>query len=172
MEELFDVVGVLEHNFLHVLGKLVFREVWKGAGAHLSEVKYLVDRGDEALVATTRVIVAASGVHVALALLAGEHLVHERVVDLLFPAVRARTEGLQRTTLVVVADESATLPVLTQLLWVVVKEVRLAAEVLPVVGVNALRLVVLSRQERAPLRLEVEHEELGRFRVLVHQSCL
>ena len=92
------------------------------------------------------------------------------MINLLLPAVSSGAECLQRTTLVVVADESSTLPVLTELLWVIVKEVRLAPEVLPVMRILALSLVVLNGQVGAPLRLEVVHVEVVVLGVLVDQA--
>ena len=47
----------------------------------------------------------------------------------------------------------------------------LAAKVLPVVGILALRFVVLFRQKRAPLSLEVEHIEVGLLGVFVNKTC-
>lgn len=117
-------------------------------------------------------VVSTCTLHVALALLTREHLVHEWVVYLLFPAVRARAKSLKWTPLMVVADKSATLPVLAKFLGIIVEKVRLAAEVLPVVREFTLRLVVLFSQEGAPLGLEVVHKEVGVLGVLVNQPRL
>jgi len=90
------------------------------------------------------------------------------VVNLLFPAVATRAEGLQGTSLVVVSYESSSLPVLTEFAWVIVEKVGLATKILPVVCVHALGLVVLTVKERAPLSLKVEHKEFLVARVLVN----
>ena len=66
-------------------------------------------------------IVATDEILVTLAELTGVDLVQQRMVDLLFPAVGSRAKSLQRASLVVVADERTTLPVLAQLVWVVVE---------------------------------------------------
>ena len=67
----------------------------------------------------------------------------------------------------VVADECASLPVLAELTRVEVKEVGLAAEVLPVVGVLTPSLVVLAVDEGTPLSLEVVHVEVAISRILM-----
>ena len=92
------------------------------------------------------------------------------MVNLLFPAVTVRAESLQRAPLVVVSDESPSLPILAEIARLVVEEVGLAPKILPVVRVNTLRLVVLIVKEGAPLSLEVEHVEFLVARVLVDQA--
>jgi len=83
------------------------------------------------------------------------------MVHLLLPAVALCTEGLKDAPLIVVADESACLPVSADLTRVVVEKVRLASEVLPVMSVLALGLVVVLVLEWTPFGLEVKHIELG-----------
>lgn len=91
----------------------------------------------------------------ALLLVARLRLVDQGMELLLFPAV-AKSAGLESLAPFSVAgDERATLPVFAKFDFVV-KEIRSAAEVLEVVGVDALGLVVLV-VERTPLCLEVEH---------------
>lgn len=95
----------------------------------------------------------------AFTLLAGQRLIEEWVIDLLFPAVTVGTECFQGAPLVVVSNEGTCLPVLAKVARVVVVELWLATKVLPVVRIDALRLVVLTVLEGTPLRLEVEHVE-------------
>ena len=59
----------------------------------------------------------------------------------------------------VLADERACLPILAEFPGIVIKQVGLASEVVPIVRVYALSLVV-RLDERAPLSLEVVHEEV------------
>lgn len=82
-------------------------------------------------------------------------LIVERVVLLLLPTMRSETSGLQDAPFFVLTNEGARLPILTKFMSIVVKDVRLSSEVLPVVSVVALGLVVLL-VERTPFSLEVE----------------
>jgi len=66
-------------------------------------------------------IITADLVHGAGFLLAKVHFIEQRVIKLLFPAVSAGAIGLQWAPLVVVADESAALPVLAEFARVVVE---------------------------------------------------
>lgn len=91
--------------------------------------------------------------------------------DLLLPSVVASAVALERTPLLVLANEVACLPLLTYLKWVVGEQLRLPPEVLPVVSVDALRFVVLS-VEGAPLSLEIEHVEFLVAGHLVNQRRL
>jgi hypothetical protein len=95
--------------------------------------------------------------------------------NLFFPAVVPTTIALQRASFLILADEVTCLPLLANLKGVILEEVRLAAEVLPVVRVNTLGLIVLCIV-RAPLSLKIKHVELlgpghfvdqGRFYILV-----
>ena len=129
----------------------------------------------------TRVVVAALEVLLTLLQLlvgvlflrvvAENGLVDHGVENLLLPAVVLAAVALELAALLVLADEVAGLPRLAHLEGIVLEEVGLAAEVLPVVRVDALRLVVLG-VVGAPLRLEVEHVELLVARHLVDQRRL
>lgn len=82
----------------------------------------------------------------------------------------ARTECLERAPFVIVSNESSCLPVLAEVARVVIEELGLASEVLPVVSVDTLRLVVLTVLEGTPFCLEVEHVELLVTRVVMNQA--
>lgn len=69
--------------------------------------------------------------------------------------MRSETSGLQDAPFFVLTNEGTRLPILTKFMSIVVKDVRLSSEVLPVVSVVALGLVVLL-VERTPFSLEVE----------------
>ena len=116
--------------------------------------------------------VTTNEVSAALIGLTRVNLVQERMVDLLFPAVSTRAECLKRAALMVIADKSSTLPVLTQLIWIIVKKMRLAPEVLPIVGILALCLVVFDCHVWAPLCFEVVHVKVGIFRIFVNEAGL
>ena len=92
----------------------------------------------------------------ARALLTLVHLVVEWMVHLLLPAMTPCTIALQRTSFVVLTDEGTCLPVLTEVPCVIVEQVWLAAEIVPVVGVDTLGLVVRF-DVGAPLSLKVVH---------------
>ena len=93
------------------------------------------------------------------------------MVNLFLPSVGPGAISLQRTALIVVANKSACLPILTQFSRVIVKQVRLAPKVLPVMSILTLGLVVLLRQVGAPFSLKVEHVEVWLLWVLVNESC-
>lgn len=59
----------------------------------------------------------------------------------------------------VLANERTCLPILAELPGVIIKQVRFAAEVVPIVRVYALSLVV-RLDERTPFSLEVVHEKV------------
>lgn len=94
----------------------------------------------------------------ALLFLAGLRFVHERVELLLLPAVAELALLESLAAFFVARDESARLPVLTELRFVP-EEVWFTPEVLEVMCVNALCLVMLV-VEGTPLGLEEEHVEL------------
>ena len=100
----------------------------------------------------------------ALYLWAWSCLIIERVVLLLLPTMRSETSGLQNAPFFVLTNEGARLPILTKFMSIVVKDVRLSSEVLPVVSVVALSLIVLL-VERTPLCLEIELVVVG---ILLH----
>jgi hypothetical protein len=93
------------------------------------------------------------------------------MVLLLFPAVAAGATGLVRTTFVVFGDEGARLPVPADVVCVIVVDIWLPPEVLPIVRVHALGLVVLFI-EWAPLGLEIEHVEICVFGHFVDEAGL
>lgn len=91
--------------------------------------------------------------------------------NLFFPTVIPTAVALQRASFLVLANELTCLPLLAHLKWVILEQVRLATEVLPVVRVNALGLVVLGIV-RAPLGLEIKHVEFLASCHLVDQRDL
>ena len=117
-------------------------------------------------------IEAARHVLGALFLVAWLSFVDQRVVHLLFPAMAQRTEGLHRTAFAVVPNESSYFPVWADLARIIVEEMGLAAEILPVVGILTLRFVVHLTLERAPLCLKVVHVKVGVALILVDQAGL
>lgn len=91
--------------------------------------------------------------------------VEHGMVLLFFPSMAAGAACLLGATFVVFSYECAWLPILTNLVRIVVVDVGLSSEVLPIVRIHALRLVVLL-VEWAPLSLEIEHVKvciLGHF---------
>ena len=82
-----------------------------------------------------------------------------RMVLLLLPAVALLAAVFVATAIDVFSDEALCLPVLAEDGFILEFR-RLPPQILPVVGVNALFLVVLKR-ERTPSGFEVEHVEVG-----------
>ena len=72
----------------------------------------------------------------------------------------------------IVSYECPSLPVLTKLARIIVKQVRLSPEVLPVVRVFALGLVVIVGKIWAPFGLKVVHVEFVILRILVNKARL
>ena len=98
-------------------------------------------------------------------------LVHKWMEHLFFPTVVASTVTLERTSILVLANEVSSLPLFADLIRIVVEELGLAAEVLPVMRINALGLVVLLIVW-TPLRLEEVHVEVHVTGHLVDQRRL
>jgi hypothetical protein len=98
----------------------------------------------------------------AFALLTRQCFVNERVELLLLPPMTVRTCVQSLASFLVASDESATLPILTELSFIA-EEVRLASKVLEVMRIHALSFVVVV-VEGAPLSLE---EENIKFIVLI-----
>jgi len=96
---------------------------------------------------------------VALIFLAGSSLVYVWMIFLLLPAVVFLTAGLHGTALFILSNESFRLPVLTSHEHIIVVQLGLPPEVLPVMSIVALSLVVFL-VERAPFRFEIEHIEV------------
>lgn len=88
-----------------------------------------------------------------------QSLVGEGVELLLLPSVVAGALTLARAPLMVVANEFSLFPGVALLRGVVGEQVWPSAEVLPVVGVDAVRFVVFFVVD-APLCFEVEHVEV------------
>lgn len=84
--------------------------------------------------------------------------VAERVVLLFLPAVAEAATRLLRTALIILRDEKARFPVWAQLVTVV-EDVGFAAEILPVMSVDALGLVMFF-VVGTPLGLEVVEVEV------------
>lgn len=88
---------------------------------------------------------------------------------MLFPSVTVLTTCLIRAALDVLGDECSRLPVGASLLALILEDVRLSSEILPIMSVNTLCLVMFF-VEWAPLRLEIEHIEIGVLFHLMDQS--
>jgi len=112
-------------------------------------------------------------VHVSTAFLfrALLQLIVKWVVIVFLPPVTILTRSLKHATFFVLANESACLPICTQHQCIIIEQIGLSPEVLPVVSVVTLGLIVLL-VERAPLSLEVEHIEVGIFLHKVNDPCL
>lgn len=134
-------------------------------------VEEIRHRVDKALVTLSLMIVPALHSLRTLALLAFVHLIVEWMVDLLFPSVTSGAVSLQRTSLVVLTDEATCLPILTEFSGIVIKQVGLATEVMPVVSIDTLSFVV-GLDVWAPFCLKVVHEEVQITWHLMYQSCL
>lgn len=99
------------------------------------------------------------GLVAVFALSARVDLVVQRVVFLLLPPVRVRTSIFVFASIRVDRDEVFALPLGTLLLLVVV-QVRLSSEVLPVVGIHTGISLVFGLIVGTPDGLEVEHVEV------------
>lgn len=115
------MVGVVEHHLLNVLGQLDLGQEVHWTGSHPSKIKHRVSSLVSPLVSLILVIVGTTHIFVAIRLFAVINLVDQRVVNLLLPAMAVGAECLQDAPFVVVSDESAYLPVLTQITRVVVE---------------------------------------------------
>jgi len=101
-----------------------------------------------------------------LSIVTKDSLVNHGMEDLFLPAVILATVALELASFFVLADEVARLPRLTDLKGIVLEEVGLASEVLPIVCVDTLSLVMFS-VVGAPLCLKVKHIEFLVSRHLV-----
>ena len=90
------------------------------------------------------------------------HHVGQGVVVLLLPAMTMNSVLHVVATFRIFGDVPGRPPIIA-LASVVLEQVRLPSEVLPVVGVHTISLVVILA-ERAPFGLEKEHIEIGIFR--------
>ena len=88
---------------------------------------------------------------------------------LFFPSMGEQASSLEYAPLGIFTDESASFPIDTKLIVIVVKEIRLPSKILPIVSIVTLSLIVLLI-ERAPLSLEVKHIVIAIFSHLVDQS--
>lgn len=88
---------------------------------------------------------------------------------MLLPAVTRLTTGLIRAAFMIFGDESARLPVRTNVLAVIGENVRLSSKVLPVVSIDTLSLIVLFI-EWAPFCLKVKHIKISIFFHLMNKS--
>ena len=97
--------------------------------------------------------------------------VEHGMVLLFLPSMAALATRLIGTPFVILGNESARLPVLAYLPGVIVVDVGLPPEVLPIMRIHALSLIVLL-VEGAPLSLEVEHVEVCVLDHLVDEARL
>jgi len=111
------------------------------------------------IVGALRGLMVSCLVVVAVSVLTEASFVYHRVVNLLLPSVELGTSALEGTSFLVVGDKITGLPLLTHFEWIIIEEMWLATEILPIVRVNTLAFVVVG-VEGAPLGLEVEHVEL------------
>lgn len=170
-QEFDQVVRVFKNTSKDLAVEFMLREIWRLPRVERLLIVVIRQLVDEALVVLSGMVVPALHTLRTLALLALVYLVVEGVVDLLLPAMAPGAVGLQRTTFMILTDEGACLPVLAELSGVVIEQVGLAAEVMPVVGIDALSLVV-GLDEWTPLGLEVVHEETGVACHLMDQPSL
>lgn len=91
--------------------------------------------------------------------------------NLFFPAVVPAAVTLQTAPVLVLANEIARLPLFAHLKRVVLEQMRLPSEVLPVMRIDTLRLIVFG-VVGTPLSLEVKHIEFLVARHLVNQGRL
>ena len=114
-------------------------------------------------------IVCTAHLLVTLCILTRVDFVDEGMVNLFLPAMAVSAKGLHCAPFVVISDESSYFPALAQSSAIVVKQMWLAAKILPVVSVDAVCFVMILVLEWTPLCLEVKHVELGVLLVLVNQ---
>ncbi len=106
----------------------------------------------------------------ALGLLTYLSLVVERMEFSLLPSMRFGTLLHLAAPFVIAGDKSATLPRKTKIL-LILKEIRLPSEILPIVGIRALRLIMIL-VHGTPLCLEEEQEEVHVLGQVLDQSHL
>jgi hypothetical protein len=98
-------------------------------------------------------------------------LVYQGVILLFLPPMTLQASSLELAPFLILADESACLPVGAQLWWSVVKQIRLPSEVLPIVRVVTQCLVVVI-VEGTPFCFEIKHEEVSIFAHYMDQPAL
>ena len=166
------MIRVIHDHLLPVCRYLILVFVGERPCTHQIRVKDLLWVLNDSSIAPLWMVVTTRSVHVTVLLLAGIDFVEKRVIKLLFPPMSPRAETLKGAPLMIVSYECATLPVLTKLARIIIEQVRLAPEVLPVVRVFALGLVVVVGKIWAPFGLKVVHVEFVILRILVNKACL
>jgi hypothetical protein len=84
------------------------------------------------------------------------------MIGLFFPTMASSASCLDFTPILVFSYEGTSLPIKTEVKGIIVEQVRLASEVLVVMGVITLSLVVFLIVG-APFSLEVEHKVVSVF---------
>jgi len=77
------------------------------------------------------------------------------VILLLFPAMRSQASWLQDTSLFVFTYESASFPIRTEIIRIIVKKLGFSSEILPIVSIVTLSFIVFF-VEWTPLSLKIE----------------
>lgn len=175
-QEVIEVIGIRHHNRLvGVLAVDGLHFKWlRLLGHHLVQglVRPLVLA--VVVVATLKILLALLELLVRvflLSIIAENGLINHGMEDLLFPTVVLAAVGLKLAAFLILAYEISSLPLLTNFERVVLEEVGLSSEVLPVVSVHALSLVVFC-VVGTPFGLEVEHVKFLVPGHLVDQRCL
>lgn len=88
--------------------------------------------------------------------LAWFRLVYQRMIFKFFPPVTLIAFLSERTAILIVQNEVSRFPMRTRD-WIIIRYLRLSSVILPVVGINTECFVVLSKIERTPGSLEMEH---------------
>ena len=93
------------------------------------------------------------------------------MVFLLFPPVAAFASRLILASFMILGNKSTRLPIFTDLVRIILKDIRLTSKVLPIVRIYALCLVVVLI-ERTPFCLEIKHIEVSILLHVVNQPRL
>lgn len=91
------------------------------------------------------------------------------MVFLFFPSMASLARSLFETSFFIFSNKSLGLPIVARLKNIVVVQLWLATEILPIVSVVALSFVVLF-VKRTPLGLEIEHVKIFIFLHKVYDS--
>lgn len=154
------MINIIDNHVLKVNGSLLFILNSQLRVHHL----LLVIRSDHSPVLFSvieRALIDLS----ALDLRARSCLIVEGVVLLLFPTMGSQASRLQDTAFFILSDKSTGLPVLTELMCIVVKDMGFSSEILPVMRIITLGLIVFF-VKWAPLSLKVK---LVVVCILLHQ---
>jgi len=104
-----------------------------------------------------------------VSILARPNFVIYRVILLFFPSMTFTTEWLKWTCFFISRYKGSSLPKFTQKLAIIVKQMRFASKILPVMCIYALGFIMLTVCW-APFRLEIVHVKVGVSLHLVYES--